>query len=187
MRVYSNSTGTCLDESPFRRARPSANYTLDCYISKKALSSFGSWERRFIEHYYCSLSVEFSVLLNQIVSLQGTLPLFLSIYWAGMEPSPLLLRPLISLLYQPRMIHDDCGAINVTDDWQGKPKHSEKTCRRAAVFTTNPTWPEPRSNPGHLGGNRPLTALATAGPQGTLPIVLLRTRHRDTRHHDDSQ
>jgi hypothetical protein len=28
------------------------------------------------------------------------------------------------------------------DDWKGKPKYLEKTCPSAALFTTNPTWPD---------------------------------------------
>jgi hypothetical protein len=38
------------------------------------------------------------------------------------------------------------------EDWQGKPKYSEKTCPSATVSTTNPTWPDPESNPGRRGG-----------------------------------
>jgi hypothetical protein len=38
------------------------------------------------------------------------------------------------------------------EDWQGKPKYSEKTCPSATLSTTNPTWPDPGSNPGRLGG-----------------------------------
>jgi hypothetical protein len=34
------------------------------------------------------------------------------------------------------------------EDWQGKPKYSEKTCPNATLSTTNPTWP----NPGRRGG-----------------------------------
>jgi hypothetical protein len=34
------------------------------------------------------------------------------------------------------------------EDWQGKPKHSEKTCPSATLSTTNLTWPDPGSNPG---------------------------------------
>jgi hypothetical protein len=34
------------------------------------------------------------------------------------------------------------------EDWQGKPKNSEKTCPSAILSTTNPTWPDPGSNPG---------------------------------------
>jgi hypothetical protein len=40
----------------------------------------------------------------------------------------LVRRPLIALLYQPRMIDEgDCGAIGGMRIWQGKPKYSEKT------------------------------------------------------------
>jgi hypothetical protein len=35
------------------------------------------------------------------------------------------------------------------EDWQEKPKYSERTCPSAALSTTNPTWPDPGSNPGH--------------------------------------
>jgi hypothetical protein len=38
------------------------------------------------------------------------------------------------------------------EDWQGNPKYSEKTCPSATLSTTNPTWPEPGSNPGRRGG-----------------------------------
>jgi hypothetical protein len=37
------------------------------------------------------------------------------------------------------------------EDWQGKPKYSEKTCP-SATLSTNPTWPDPGSNPGRRGG-----------------------------------
>jgi hypothetical protein len=36
--------------------------------------------------------------------------------------------------------------------WQEKPKHSEKSSPSAALFTTNPIWPDLGSNPGRLGG-----------------------------------
>jgi hypothetical protein len=37
-------------------------------------------------------------------------------------------------------------------NWQGKPKYSEKTCPSVTLSTTNPTWPDPDSNPGHRSG-----------------------------------
>jgi hypothetical protein len=74
-------------------------------------------------------------------------------YGAGVEPSPLLLRPFTSLLYQPRMIDgDDCGAISGMNEWQGKPKYSEETCPSAALSTTDHTCLDPGSNPGCRGG-----------------------------------
>jgi hypothetical protein len=49
-------------------------------------------------------------------------------YLVVVEQNPLLLRPLIHLLYQPWMINGDyCGAILRISDWQGKPKYSEET------------------------------------------------------------
>jgi hypothetical protein len=38
------------------------------------------------------------------------------------------------------------------EDWRGKSKYSEKTCPSATLSTTNPTWPDPGSNPGRRGG-----------------------------------
>jgi hypothetical protein len=40
-------------------------------------------------------------------------------------------------------------------NWQGKPTYSEKTCPSATLSTTNPTWPDLGSNPGH--GGKPAT------------------------------
>jgi hypothetical protein len=38
------------------------------------------------------------------------------------------------------------------ENWQGEPKYSEKTCPIATLSTTNPTWPDPGSNPCRRGG-----------------------------------
>jgi hypothetical protein len=70
--------------------------------------------------------------------------LYLFIYGAGVEPSPLLLRPLAGLLCQPWMTDGDvCGAISGMYEWQGKPKYSEVTatvplCPRQ--IPNNLTW-----------------------------------------------
>jgi hypothetical protein len=45
-----------------------------------------------------------------------------------------------------------CWRIWWNEEWQGKPKYSKKTCPSATLFTTNPTWPDPGSNPGRRGG-----------------------------------
>jgi hypothetical protein len=77
--------------------------------------------------------------------------LFLFISGAGMEPSPLLLRQRLGLLYQPRMVDaDDCGATCGINEWQGKPKYLEETSPNAPLSTTNPTRLELGSNPGRL-------------------------------------
>jgi hypothetical protein len=46
------------------------------------------------------------------------------------------------------------------DDWQGKPKYSEKTCPSATLSTTNPTWTDPGSNAGRRGGKSAINSLS---------------------------
>jgi hypothetical protein len=36
--------------------------------------------------------------------------------------------------------------------WKCNRNQSEKTCASATLSTTNPTWPDPGSNPGRRGG-----------------------------------
>jgi hypothetical protein len=38
------------------------------------------------------------------------------------------------------------------EDWQGKPKYSEKTCPSDTLSTTFPNWPDQGSNPGRRCG-----------------------------------
>jgi hypothetical protein len=47
--------------------------------------------------------------------------------------------------------------IRWNEDWQGKPKYSEKTCPSATLSTTNPTW----SNPGRRCGEPATNRLST--------------------------
>jgi hypothetical protein len=54
--------------------------------------------------------------------------------------------PLTGLLYQPRM-----WSSRWNENWQGKPKYSEKTCPSTTLSTTDPTSSELGSNPGRRG------------------------------------
>jgi hypothetical protein len=60
----------------------------------------------------------------------------------------------MSALYSPIVpAPGDCGDGEFGGmNWQGKPKYSRKTCPDATLSTTNPTWPDPGSNPGRRGG-----------------------------------
>jgi hypothetical protein len=79
--------------------------------------------------------------------------LLLFIYVAGVEPSPLLLRPCIGLLYQPWVTDGDvCGAISGMSEWQEKLNYSQETYPSAALSTTGLTWFDPSWNWGHRGG-----------------------------------
>jgi hypothetical protein len=61
------------------------------------------------------------------------------------------------------------------DDWQGKPKFSEKTCPSATLSATNPTWPDPGANPGRRGGN-PATNRLSYGAATTSTKSALKLR-----------
>jgi hypothetical protein len=56
----------------------------------------------------------------------------------------LVRRPLTGLLYQPRIIDDECGAVGGMRIGRGN-----RSTRRKASPTTNPTLPDLRSNTGH--------------------------------------
>jgi hypothetical protein len=59
------------------------------------------------------------------------------------------------------------------ENWQGKPKYSEKTCPSATLFTTNPTWHDLGSNPGRRYG-KPATKCLSYGTANVRlsPLVL---------------
>jgi hypothetical protein len=60
------------------------------------------------------------------------------------------------------------------EDWQGKPKYSEKTCPSATLSTTNPTWPDPGLNPGRHGGKGATNRLGYgAAPMNIIKSLLL--------------
>jgi hypothetical protein len=56
------------------------------------------------------------------------------------------------------------------EDWQGKPKYSEKTCPNAIMSTTNPTWPDPGSSPGRRGGKPATNCLSYGAATSSEPI-----------------
>jgi hypothetical protein len=72
---------------------------------------------------------------------------------SGAEPRPLLLRQCIGLLYEHWMLDsDDCGAVSGMNEWQRKPRYSEKTCP-SVHHRSHMTWPgvepwPPRLEPG---------------------------------------
>jgi hypothetical protein len=56
------------------------------------------------------------------------------------------------------------------ENWQRKPKYSEKTWPSVTLSTTNPTWPELSSNPGRSCG-KPTTNHLTYGTAKTAFIL----------------
>jgi hypothetical protein len=58
------------------------------------------------------------------------------------------------------------------NEWQGKPKYSEKTCPCATLSTTNPTWPDTGLNPGRRGG-KPATNRFSYGAANHLQLTAI--------------
>jgi hypothetical protein len=78
---------------------------------------------------------------------------FFIIYWAGESLSPLG----TSFTNWPILPAPDdrwwwMWSCRWNEDWQGKPKYSEKTCPSATLSITDPTRPDLRSNSGRRGG-----------------------------------
>jgi hypothetical protein len=77
-------------------------------------------------------------------------------FLVGWDWVHLVMRPLFDLLYHPRMIDDECGAVG----GMRIPKYSEKTCPSATLSTRNATLRDPGSNPVAAVGSRRLIASA---------------------------
>jgi hypothetical protein len=59
------------------------------------------------------------------------------------------------------------------EEWQGKPKYSEKTYL-SATLSTNPTWPDPGLNPGRRGGKPATNRLSYGAVVGVCTSSGLR-------------
>jgi hypothetical protein len=66
------------------------------------------------------------------------------------------------------------------ENWQVKPKYTEKTCPSATLSTTSPTWPDLGSNPGRRGGNPATNRLSYGTAQGWPYLNLCQIRRRNS-------
>jgi hypothetical protein len=120
----------------------------ECGIHVTGLAS--SWET----HKFLSYSL-LSKVWHLFVTHDSIFPKLFSLWFRGVWDS-------VHLVRLPLLAYCTCHGwlwgwkILWIEDWQGKPKYSEKTCPSATSSTTNPTWPEPGSNPSRRGG-RPAT------------------------------
>jgi hypothetical protein len=73
------------------------------------------------------------------------------------------------------------------ENWQRKPKYSEKSCPSATLSITNPTWRNLGSNPGVTVGSRRLTSSSMAWSHSMTEIRTLcprRTKRNRNPHYD---
>jgi hypothetical protein len=117
-------------------------------------TSIKTWDRRdkrWRQHHdsdRCTAVFIISFVSTLLLSLRHVAYImsWLFFLWGGTKS--LSTAATSCLLYKP---HDRWGWLWSNwwnKDWQGKPKYSEKKCLSATLSTTNPTWPDPDSNPG---------------------------------------
>jgi hypothetical protein len=83
---------------------------------------------------------------------------------SGVRLSPLGTAAIIDLLYKPQMIDEgDCGAIGGMKISRGNRSIREKTCLNTTLSTTNPTYPDPATNPSKPATNRLSYGTANVG------------------------
>jgi hypothetical protein len=88
--------------------------------------------------------------------------IFLFLLLVGWDLRHQILRPLLAYCTAPNDRWGWLWSNWWNEDWQGKPKYSEKTCPCATLSTTNPTWPDPCANTGRRGG-KPATIRLSYG------------------------
>jgi hypothetical protein len=80
---------------------------------------------------------------------------FYVVSWGGVRLSPLGKSGTIwPIVPAPDAISWWVWSSRWNENRQEKPKYSEKTWQSATLSTTNLTWPDMGSNPGHGGGKR---------------------------------
>jgi hypothetical protein len=77
---------------------------------------------------------------------------FNSISWGGVRLSPLVMLATIWPIVPAPDRWWGLWTSRWKENWQGKPKYSDKTCSSATLTTANNIWPDLGSNPGRRGG-----------------------------------
>jgi hypothetical protein len=89
---------------------------------------------------------------------------------AGWDLRHQVLRPLLAYCTAPNDRWVWLWRTWWNEDWQEKPKYSEKTCPSTTLSTTNPTWPDLCANTGRRGV-KPATNRLSYGAAFTLKIL----------------
>jgi hypothetical protein len=125
----------------------------------------------------CSVSASFSKVVNHCNNAHT------DISSTKHDTSTLDMRwDWVHLVLQPLPAPDDrwwwLWSNCWNEDWQGKPKYSEKTCPNATLSTTNSTWPDLVLNSGCCSGKpvtNSLTYCATSGYEVLTPLWKVRS------------
>jgi hypothetical protein len=131
------------------------------WIRNHVISFLYKWKhwrefREFISYSYClnnNSNLWFFLMKSKVVPLLNWLKVFfflICILGGGVQPgSTRHVGHLLAYCTCPGWFW---GWRIWWNEWQGKPKYSEKTFPDATLSTTNSTWPDPELNPGRRGG-----------------------------------
>jgi hypothetical protein len=117
-------TGSWVQTRYSRSARSSTHFTQLHYCVHSSMPLALSWTKWTQSTSSLHISLRFIFIASGV----GLSPLYCGYFWP-IVPTP----------------GDRWGWLwrNLwNEDWQGKPKYSEKTCPSATSSTTNPTWPD---------------------------------------------
>jgi hypothetical protein len=108
--------------------------------------------------WLCLSAIHHAAVVNLVYSSALFLTVFpgkvwdIAFFFVRWDLRHQVLRPLLAYCTAPDDRWGWLWSIWWNEDWQGKPKYSEKTCPRAILSTTNSTWPDPCANTGRRGG-----------------------------------
>jgi hypothetical protein len=160
-RHWANKSVSCLASQPNKTVSGSAV----CQLISRSPNKSVSWLVT-----QPNMSVSDSAKASQLIShvTNKTVSSFVAqsinilfIQGVGWDWANLLSRPLLHLLYQPRMMTMMRSVEQSVEkkDWQGNPKYSEKIYPCATSSTTNLTSTDLGSNSGRRGGKRETSRL----------------------------
>jgi hypothetical protein len=149
------------DRSPNRNSNPGSSYyeAVTCR-SCLVVGLWKDWDVNLHRYNKCTANVSKVQVLLLLLFLVG---------WDWVH---LVLRQLPALDNRWWWL----WSIWWNEDFQGKPKYSEKTCPSATLSTTNLTWPDQGSNPGDRGW-KPATNRLSYGKAERFSWLLTRGWH----------
>jgi hypothetical protein len=116
---------------------------------------------QLLQYFRCSTQTAFRLQSSNLLKFKSyeassSISPYEGVFFVGWDLRHHVLRPLLAYCTAPDdrwgWLWSNCW----NEDWQGKPKYSEKTCPSAILSTTNPTWRDPCANTGRRGG-KPVT------------------------------
>jgi hypothetical protein len=123
------------------------------------------------KHYYVETEWDYRTV-RACLHLHSECIFFFLVSWGGVRLSP---TGTSATIWPIVPASDDrwwwVWSRRWNENWQGKPKYSEKICPSVTLSITDPTWPDLGSNPGHPGG-KPATNRLSYGTASECNLAM---------------